>query len=66
MASEDFSYVLEEVPGAFLFMGALPDGVDPDGAPQLHSPLARYNTGVLGDQAALLAALAWSGELPRV
>ena len=66
MASEDFSYVLKEVPGAFLFMGALPDGVDPDGAPQLHSPLARYNTGVLGDQAALLAALAWSGELPRV
>ena len=66
MASEDFSYVLEEVPGAFLFMGALPDGVDPDGAPQPHSPLARYNTGVLGDQAALLAALAWSGELPRV
>ncbi|WP_316670865.1 M20 family metallopeptidase [uncultured Propionibacterium sp.] len=64
MASEDFSHVLEQVPGAFLFMGALPDGVDPDGAPQLHSPQARYDSGVLGDQAALLAALAWTGELP--
>ncbi|RLP09644.1 M20 metallopeptidase family protein [Propionibacterium australiense] len=64
MASEDFSYVLEEVPGAFLFMGALPDGADPAGAPQLHSPQARYNSGVLGDQAALLSALAWTGELP--
>ncbi|SER71175.1 hippurate hydrolase [Propionibacterium cyclohexanicum] len=61
MASEDFSYVLEQVPGAFFFFGALPEGVDPAGAPQLHSPLARYNDAVLGDQAALLAALAFKG-----
>lgn len=65
MASEDFSYVLDEVPGAFLFMGALPDGVDPEGAPQLHSAQARFNDTVLGDQAALLASLAWAGELPQ-
>ncbi|WBF61508.1 M20 family metallopeptidase [Propionibacterium freudenreichii] len=65
MASEDFSYVLEKVRGAFLFMGALYPGVDPATAPQLHSPLARYDDAVLGDQAALLAALAWSGALPE-
>ncbi len=64
MASEDFSYVLQKVRGAFLFMGALYPGVDPATAPQLHSPLARYDDAVLGDQAALLAALAWTGALP--
>lgn len=64
MASEDFSYVLEQVPGAFFFFGALPAGLDPATAPQLHSPLARYDDGVLGDQAALLAAVVLSGALP--
>ncbi len=66
MASEDFSYVLEKIPGAFFFFGALPADVDPKTAPQLHSPLARYDDGVLGDQAAMLAALAFSGALPPV
>lgn len=64
MASEDFSYVLEQVPGAFFFMGALEPGVDPATAPQLHSPLARYDDSALGDQAAMLAALAFQGALP--
>jgi hippurate hydrolase len=55
--SEDFSRVLERVPGAFVFLGACPTD-DPAGAPPNHSPLARFDDEVLGDGAALLAELA--------
>jgi amidohydrolase len=58
MASEDFSFVLDEVPGAFVFLGATPDDVDPAHAEMNHSPRARFDDSVLGDQAAALAALA--------
>lgn len=56
--AEDFSYVLNEVPGAFLFLGACPDGQDPASAPSNHSPRAVFDDGVLADGAALLAELA--------
>lgn len=56
--SEDFSRVLDAVPGAFLGMGACPAGADPDTAPMNHSPLARFDDAVLGDAAALYASLA--------
>jgi len=56
MGSEDFSFVLEQVPGAFLGLGASPADGDPTA--YNHSPLARFDDGVLGDAAALLAALA--------
>lgn len=56
--SEDFSYVLAEVPGAFVFLGACPPELDPATAPVNHSPLARFDDGVLADGAALLAELA--------
>ena len=55
--SEDFSRVLERVPGAYLFLGASPDP-DPLKAPDNHSPRARFDDSVLGDGAALLAELA--------
>ncbi|GGM44632.1 hippurate hydrolase [Microbacterium saperdae] len=58
MASEDFSFVLAEVPGAFVFLGATPEGIDPASAEMNHSPRAVFDDGVLGDQAAALAALA--------
>ena len=58
MGSEDFSYVLERVPGAFLFMGAAPQGVEPGEAAVNHSAEARFDDGVLPTQAAALAALA--------
>ena len=55
--SEDFSRVLDEVPGAFLFLGACT--VDnPDAAAYNHSPRATFDDGVLPDAAALLAELA--------
>ena len=56
--SEDFSYVLEEVPGAFLMLGACPPGSDPATAPFNHSPEAAFDDAVLADGAALYAALA--------
>jgi hippurate hydrolase len=54
--SEDFSRVLERVPGAYLFLGACP--TDPETAADNHSPRARFDDSVLGDGAALLAELA--------
>jgi amidohydrolase len=56
--SEDFSYVLEQVPGAFISLGACPQGVDPDGAPANHSAEAVFDDAVLPDGAAVYAALA--------
>lgn len=55
--SEDFSRVLNEVPGAFVFLGACATG-DPASAPTNHSPRAVFDDGVLADGAALLAELA--------
>lgn len=57
-ASEDFSRVLAEVPGAFILLGATPQGVDPDSAPFLHSPEAVFDEACLTKGAALLAELA--------
>jgi len=56
--SEDFSFVLEQVPGAFVFLGACPPGTDPDAAPTNHSPLAAFDDSVLADGTALYAELA--------
>ncbi|GAA2389077.1 M20 metallopeptidase family protein [Nonomuraea africana] len=58
--SEDFSYVLEDVPGAFVFLGACPSDRDPADAPYNHSPEARFDDAVLPDGAALYASLALS------
>lgn len=58
MGSEDFSFVLEEVPGAFLFLHASPPEVDLATAAMNHSPTVLFDDAVLGDQAAALARLA--------
>jgi hippurate hydrolase len=55
---EDMSYVLEQVPGAYIMISACPEGVDPETAPDNHSPLAAFDDAVLPDCAALLAELA--------
>ncbi|WP_017595597.1 M20 metallopeptidase family protein [Nocardiopsis potens] len=57
-ASEDFSFVAEQVPAAFLMLGAAPPQADPDAAPFNHSAHAVFDDAVLGDGAALLAELA--------
>ena len=56
--SEDFSYVLEQVPGAFLMLGACPPGTDPFTAPFNHSAEAIFDDAVLPDGTALYAELA--------
>jgi amidohydrolase len=56
--SEDFSFVLAEVPGAFVFLSACPPDQDPQSAAPNHAPQARFDDGVLADGAALLAELA--------
>ncbi len=55
---EDFSSVLDEIPGAFIFMGAAPDGVDPRTAPSNHSNKAVFDDDVLPLGASFLAAIA--------
>ncbi|MFD6531871.1 M20 family metallopeptidase [Streptomyces sp. NPDC060184] len=56
--AEDFSFVLREVPGAFVGLGACPPGTDPATAPMNHSAQAVYDDGALPHAAALLAGLA--------
>jgi hippurate hydrolase len=38
MCGEDFSYVLEQVPGAMAFLGVAPDGEDAAECAPLHNP----------------------------
>ena len=56
--SEDFSRILQAVPGAMLFLGACPPGIDPVTGPDNHSPLAVFDDDVMDDGVAVLAALA--------
>ena len=56
--SEDFSYVLEQIPGAFIMLGACPAGTDPATAPYNHSAEAVFDDAVLTDGTALYAELA--------
>jgi amidohydrolase len=56
--AEDFSYVLEQVPGAFAFLGACPPDADPDNAATNHSAYAIFDDAVLPDGTALYAELA--------
>ena len=56
--AEDFSFVLEEVPGAFLMVGACPPDGDLENAPSNHSALAVFDDAVLPDGATMLTELA--------
>jgi amidohydrolase len=56
--AEDFSFVLEEVPGAFVMLGACPPGADPETAPFNHSAEAVFEDSVLADGTTLYAELA--------
>ncbi|HEY2552835.1 MAG TPA: M20 family metallopeptidase [Streptosporangiaceae bacterium] len=56
--SEDFSFVLEQVPGAFVMLGACAPEADPATAPFNHSPLAVFDDAVIADGVAVYAELA--------
>jgi len=58
MGAEDFSYVLERVPGAMAFLGACPPELDPETAPGNHSNLVRFDEGALPTGVAMYAQMA--------
>jgi amidohydrolase len=58
MGSEDFSYVLQRVPGVMAFLGGRPDGLDPDTAPRNHSDVVVFDEEAMPLGAALYAAVA--------
>ncbi len=62
MGSEDFSFVLQQVPGCFFGLSAVPAGQDPTTQAYNHSPLAVYDDAVIVDGAAVLAGLAYAAE----
>jgi amidohydrolase len=62
MGAEDWSYVLQQVPGAMAFLGGCPPGLDPAGAPANHSNRVVFDedamvTGVATHAATALSAL---------
>jgi len=58
MGAEDFSYVLQRVPGAMAFLGAVPDGLDPSIVPQNHSNRVVFDEAALPAGVALYVAVA--------
>jgi hippurate hydrolase len=58
MGAEDFSYVLQRVPGAFAFVGARPSEEDPATAPQNHSNRVVFDEEPMALGAAVYAGLA--------
>jgi amidohydrolase len=58
MGAEDFSYVLERVPGAMAFLGACPPELDPATAPGNHSNHVRFDEDALPAGVAMYAQMA--------
>jgi len=58
MGVEDFSYVLQKVPGAMAFIGSVPPGLDPESVPQNHSNRVVFDEEVLPIGVAFFAAVA--------
>ena len=58
MGAEDFSYVLQQVAGAFAFVGARPPDQDPATAPTNHSNLVVFDEPAMAVGAAVYAAIA--------
>ena len=58
MGAEDFSYVLQRVPGVEVFLGARPAGLDPATVPQNHSNRVVLDESAMATGVALYAAMA--------
>ena len=58
MGAEDFSYVLQRVPGAYGFLGACPPGTDPAEAEANHSSRVIFDEDAMASGVALYAAFA--------
>jgi hippurate hydrolase len=61
LAAEDFSYVLNQVPGAMAMLGVCPDDVSPADAEPNHSNFMRVNESALYNGVGLYAAMAMCG-----
>ncbi|HVV11219.1 M20 family metallopeptidase [Amycolatopsis sp.] len=64
MGAEDFSYVLQRVPGAFAFLGACPPGTDPSEAAANHSNRVTYEESAFAAGVAMYAAFALDALRP--
>ncbi|MFF5991005.1 M20 metallopeptidase family protein [Prauserella flavalba] len=58
MGAEDFSYVLQRVPGAFAFLGACPPDTAPEEAAPNHSNRVHYDEAAMANGVAMYAAFA--------
>jgi hippurate hydrolase len=58
MGAEDFSYVLQEVPGALAFLGATPPGVNPRQAAPNHSNRVLFDEDAMATGIAMYAQMA--------
>ncbi|GAA1980845.1 M20 family metallopeptidase [Amycolatopsis minnesotensis] len=58
MSAEDFSYVLQRVPGAMAFLGACPPGTGPADAAAIHSNRVLFDEDALDHGVAMHAAFA--------
>jgi hippurate hydrolase len=58
MGAEDFSYVLQRVPGAMAFLGAAPPGVDPRTAAPNHSNRVVFDEDAMATGIAMYSAVA--------
>jgi hippurate hydrolase len=67
MGAEDFSYVLQQVPGVMAFVGSRPEGIDEETAPKNHSNVVVFDEAAMPVGVALYAAVAirhLNGEAP--
>lgn len=58
MGAEDFSYVLQQIPGAFVFLGVCPDGEDWRSACPCHSNKMQLNEAIMARGVAAHCAIA--------
>ncbi len=58
MGAEDFSYVLNEVPGSMVFLGVAPEGMEPGEIPPNHSNFMTINEDAMANGVAMYAAMA--------
>lgn len=58
MGAEDFSYLLQRVPGALAFLGSAPPRSDPSSAPSNHSNRVVFDEDAMVAGVAVYAALA--------
>ena len=60
--AEDFSYVLQQVPGAMVMLGTCPDGETPFEAEPNHSNLVKFNESAFYRGVGLYAAMAMDND----